>query len=154
MSSDPKSAVLTDAGEEVMASFQYSAKKNRTGMLQNFVDDAFEKALAELPEADRKEISRRMSKLFLNSFKTPEMDLLVRNKVKAVAEETASNMVDLFKPRIEHAVERELEEGWQILVKAAVRGLLADTVEGIGRVIQARLSAMAESMVATKEPPK
>jgi hypothetical protein len=35
-----------------------------------------------------------------------------------------------------------------------VRGLLADTVEGIGRVIQARLSAMAESMVSTKEPPK
>ena len=104
-----KDAQLSETGEELLAYFAHNAKVNRTSLLSEFVDDAFNAAIKSMPPGEIAELHRRVSKLFLAAFKTPEMDKLVREKVVASANLSAEGHVERLKPQIEAAIEKEIQ---------------------------------------------
>lgn len=140
---------LTEAGDELMAGLAFTAKKNRTSILQQFVEEVFEEALVELPESDLVELRRRMRKLFVNSFKTPEMDKLVRDLVAGTAKNAATDMVGRMKPKIEAAIADEIEKSWHTIVVNAARALLADVLVQAGKVFDIKLQRLADDVVTS-----
>lgn len=143
---------LSEVGEEVMDSLAYSAKRGRESMLKHFVEDALDEALSSLPEAERQEIAKRLRKLFVANFKTPEMDKLMRDKVSARARELAETVLETWDHRIEQAVQEELELTWRDVVSMAVRTILSATVLKVSSVFAKKLDALAEEIAEGKNP--
>lgn len=144
---DRDQSPLSEAGDELMAGLAFTAKKNRTSILQQFVEETFEEALTELPESDLVELRRRMRKLFVASFKTPEMDRLVRDMVAGTAKNAATDMVERLKPRIEAAIQDEIDASWQTIVVNAARAMLADVLVQTGKMFNVKLQRIADIVV-------
>jgi len=143
------STTLSDLGEDVMTGIAFNVKQNRSSILKEFVDDAFSEAIASLPESERAEIAKRLRKLFVNAFKTPEMDRLVREKVSEHAHVVCTRMVETYIPRIESFLQEELEMTWRDIVSGYVKSLLAGAIVKVGQVFAKKLDGFAEETYQT-----
>ena len=139
-----KDAQLSETGEELLAYFAHNAKVNRTSLLSEFVDDAFNAAIKSMPPGEIAELHRRVSKLFLAAFKTPEMDKLVREKVVASANLSAEGHVERLKPQIEAAIEKEISLRWESLVVHTARAMLADALTKVAEAYEVRVKKAAQ----------
>ena len=140
-----KDAHLGEVGEELLAQFAYQAKVNRTSLLAEFVDDAFNAAIKSMPPGEIAELHRRVSKLFLAAFKTPEMDKLVREKVLGSASLSAEQHVERLKPEIEKLIEKEISARWESLVVHTARAMLADALTHVAELYESRVKKAADA---------
>lgn len=125
---------MSDAAEDVYAALAYKTKHSRAGLLAIMVDDALEEALRTMSQEDYEGLRRRMVKLFLAQFKTPEMDRAVRERVVAHAHESAGRMIEDFTPKMTESIRKYLDENWEDVAVSAAQNALKDALVMVANV--------------------
>jgi hypothetical protein len=121
-------------------------KEARLHTAKHFAEVSFDDAFMSLPESDRLEIKRRLQKLFLQQFKSPEIGEALLEETKKAAKRIAVGVVALYEPQMERSMKEYLEENYEKMCVGIARAMLADVLQKIGENFFRGLAATAHEM--------
>jgi uncharacterized membrane-anchored protein YjiN (DUF445 family) len=140
MGAQDRPAVLSDMGEDVYSSLASKLRANRS-ILTVLVDDALDDALATMPRDEYEALRKRLVKLFLEQFRTVEVEKMLKDRVHKRALATVEHMVEDYSPKIEEKLRAWLADSWEAVTENAAKHMLSDILMGVGRTFLKRTEA-------------
>lgn len=137
---------LSEDGNDVWASMRSTLRgpQNAKGTAELFARTALDAAFESLSKQDRDEIQRRMTKLFIQQFRSPEVSDTMLAVARERAKEVAKQTVEAWSDKIEAHMRDWMEKTYPSLVEGFARSVMADLLLGIGKVLMERFQKQAD----------